>query len=164
MKRSLIAAGGLLLAGVVVAGGAGAAAGGRGDGARPGANARAIHVIEHAVDDTITHSGGGGDAVGDILTFHNRVFDRTDTTQVGTDNGFCIRTVFTADTSTWECTWTTTLANGSLTVQGPFFETPLADSTLAITGGTGSFRRARGQMLLHALNPTEFAFAFHVVR
>jgi len=44
MKRSLMASGGLLLVGVVVAGGSAAAAGGgRGDGARAGANARAIH-------------------------------------------------------------------------------------------------------------------------
>src|SRR3954471_17246416 len=57
MKRSLMSAGGLLLVGVVVAGSAAATARGeRGDGARPGANARAIHVIEHAVGDTITHN------------------------------------------------------------------------------------------------------------
>src|SRR5258708_26089445 len=53
-----------------------------------------IHVIEHAVTDfspqecqTCTLS------LGDILAFHNPVFDATDAQQVGMDNGQCTRTV-----------------------------------------------------------------------
>ena len=50
----------------------------------------------------------------------------------------------------WECSWTTTLAGGSLVVEGPFYDTK--DSVLAITGGTGKWMGAHGQMVLHARN------------
>lgn len=37
------------------------------------------------------------------------------------------------------------------------------DTNLAITGGTGDYRRARGEMHLHArYSGTEFDFVFHV--
>ena len=53
---------------------------------------------------------------------------------------------------------------GQITVQGPFYDDG-SDSTLAITGGTGAYRNARGSMELHWRNPegTEFDFVFHVI-
>ena len=73
----------------------------------------------------------------------------------------CIRTVVG---KAGECSWTTTFANGSLVVQGPFYDH--ADSVLAITGGIGIWSRARGQMLQHARNAdgTAFGFTFQVSR
>ena len=64
----------------------------------------------------------------------------------------------------WECSWTTFLHKGQITVQGPFYDDG-SDSTLAITGGTGAYRNARGSMELHWRNPegTEFDFVFHVI-
>jgi hypothetical protein len=49
-------------------------------------------------------------------------------------------------------------------VQGPFFDRHA--SVLAITGGTGIWRQARGQMVLHARNAagTSFDFRYHVTR
>ena len=44
----------------------------------------------------------------------------------------------------WECSWTTFLSKGQITVQGPFLDA--GDSVLAITGGTGKYRNARGEM------------------
>ncbi len=63
----------------------------------------------------------------------------------------------------WECRWVTTLEVGSLTVEGPFFDA--SPSVLAITGGTGEFRGARGSMRLVAHNDaaTEFDFIFRVL-
>ena len=60
----------------------------------------------------------------------------------------------------WECFWTLALEKGQLTVEGPFYDT--SDSTLAITGGTGKYAEARGQMRLHSRNPagTEYDFTF----
>ena len=54
---------------------------------------KTITVIEHATTDTTTDTGATGDSVGDILTFANDVFDAADQTKVGTDNGYCLRTV-----------------------------------------------------------------------
>jgi len=119
---------------------------------------KTITVIEHATTDTTTDTGVNGDTVGDILTFANEVFDATDATKVGTDNGYCLRTVAGA---AYECNWTTFLDGGQITVEGPFFDAK--DSTLAITGGTGRFRGARGEMELHSReNGAKFAFVFHL--
>ena len=120
---------------------------------------RTIAVVEHATTDAVTN-GQAGDDVGNILTFANPVFDSADTQQVGTDQGSCIRLVVG---ESWECSWTTFLPNGQITVQGPFYDT--RDSVLAITGGTGAYRNARGEMELKFHNPagTKIDFIFHVI-
>ena len=118
-----------------------------------------IHVIEHATTDEVTN-GSSSDSAGNVLTFANDVFDAADTSKVGSDQGYCIRIVVG---KTWECNWTTFLAGGQLTVEGPFSDT--GDTTLAITGGTGKFRNARGWMELAYHNPagTKFDFVFHLI-
>ena len=118
-----------------------------------------LTLIEHADSDAVTDTGANGDSVGDILTFNNEVFE--DGKSAGRDNGWCLRTVVG---KTWECTWTTMLADGNLTVQGPFNDA--GDSTLVVTGGTGNFAGAYGDMLLHARNDqgTEYDFVFHLQR
>ena len=119
---------------------------------------KTITVIEHATTDTTTDTGAQGDSVGDILTFANEVFDAADAKKVGTDNGYCLRTVAGA---AYECNWTTFLDGGQITVEGQFFDAK--DSTLAITGGTGRFRGARGEMELRSReNGAKFAFVFHL--
>jgi len=124
-----------------------------------GGDKSSFTVVEHATSDTVTDTGAAGDSVGDILTFANSVYDASNGTQAGSDNGECVRTVVG---KAWECWWTTFLAGGQITVEGPFYDT--GDSNLAITGGTGDYSRARGWMKLHARNAqgTEYDFAFHV--
>jgi allene oxide cyclase len=123
-----------------------------------GPGGKVITVIEHATSDTTTDTGATGDSVGDVLTFANDVFDGSNANKVGTDQGYCLRVV--AGTS-YECTWTTFLPGGQIVVAGPFYDAK--DSTLAITGGTGRYRDARGSMELHARSGgTEFAFVFHI--
>ena len=116
-----------------------------------------IHVIEHATSDTVVDNAPAGDSVGDTLGFGNSVYDASDATVVGSDGGQCVRTV---PGTSWECIWTTSLKNGQITVEGPFLDA--GDSTLAITGGTGAYRKARGTMDLHARSATEFDFTFHL--
>jgi allene oxide cyclase len=120
---------------------------------------KTITVIEHATTDKTTDTGANGDSAGDILTFANDLFDKTDTHKVGTDQGYCIRTV---PGVSYECNWTNMLEGGSITVEGPFYDAK--DSVIAITGGTGRYRRARGTMKLHAReNGTKIDFVFHVL-
>ena len=118
-----------------------------------------IHLVEHADTDTITDIGAKEDSVGDILTFANPVFDAANAKQVATSQGFCVRT--TAGKS-WECWWTLTLPSGQLTVQGPFLDK--GDSVLAITGGTGKYATARGQMKLHSRDDkgSEYDFVYEI--
>jgi hypothetical protein len=118
-----------------------------------------IHVIEHAISDTVTDTGAAGDSSGDLLTFHNPIFDASDSTRVGRDQGDCIRIV---PGRSWECRFVTRLAGGSLTVEGPFFDTH--NSVLAVTGGTGVYRNARGAMTLKSrAGGTEFDLIFHLI-
>jgi hypothetical protein len=118
-------------------------------------------VVEHANTDTVVDNAPTGDSLGDTLAFGNPVFNRHNTARVGHDQGSCVRTEVGV---AWECSWTTILGGGSLTVEGPFYDA--ADSTLAIIGGTGRWSTARGQMLLHARNPqgTAYDFTFVVER
>ena len=102
-------------------------------------------MVERAVSDTLVDLGPTGDSLGDQLAFANPVYDRTNSNKVGRDQGSCVRTVVG---KAWQCSFTTWLAKGSLVVEGPFYDS--RDSVLAITGGTGSYSRARGVMHLHA--------------
>ncbi len=62
----------------------------------------------------------------------------------------------------YECFWILFLADGQITIEGPFCDS--GDSTLAITGGTGKYAGARGEMKLHARNTkqTEYDFIYLV--
>jgi hypothetical protein len=119
-----------------------------------------ITIVERADTDVVTDLGEEGDSVGDVLTFANAVYDETNTTQVGTDNGYCLRTVVGA---AWECSWTLLLDDGSIVVAGPFND--VGDSVLAITGGTGAYANARGSMTLRFRDEAgaEFNFIYELV-
>lgn len=123
-----------------------------------GEHGGAIHVVEHATTDAVTN-GSATDAAGNVLTFANDVFDRADKVKVGTDQGYCVRIVVG---KTWECNFTTILSTGQITVEGPFSDT--GNTVLAITGGTGKYRNARGWMELnyHDAAGTKFDFVFHL--
>ncbi|MEV7392762.1 allene oxide cyclase family protein [Streptomyces sp. NPDC091215] len=113
-----------------------------------------LTVVEHADTDTVVDLGPRGDSLGDTLAFGNPVYS-TSGARIGSDQGSCVRTKVGA---AWECSWTTTLNGGSLVVQGPFYDD--ADSTLSITGGTGRWSGAHGQMHLHALDAEGSAYRF----
>src|SRR5262249_6792489 len=123
---------------------------------RPAA-AETLKLVERATSDTVTDLGAKGDSAGDILTFANEVYDKSNTKKVGSDNGWCART---AVGKAWECIWTLTLDHGQIPVEGPSYDT--ADSVLAVTGGTGEYADARGSMALHARNDkgTEYDFVY----
>jgi len=112
-------------------------------------------MTEHATTDTVTDTGASGDSAGDVLTFANEVFDAEDRNRVGSNQGMCVRTV---PGKAWECFWTLSLASGQITVEGPFYDT--GDSVLAITGGTGAFGNAQGDMLLSPIGTEGKAFRF----
>jgi allene oxide cyclase len=115
-------------------------------------------LTEHATTDATTDTGAAGDSAGDVLTFANAIYDAKDAKQVGSDQGYCVRVIAG---KSYECAWTNSLHGGQIVVSGPFFDAK--DSTLAITGGTGVYRSARGTMSLHALHGgKEYAFAFHI--
>jgi allene oxide cyclase len=129
----------------------------------PATAATTLTVIEHAESDHVTDVGKTGLGPGDLLTFHNPIYDSTDTTQVGTDQGVCTRiTKFLSNQKgSWECEWTTFLESGasSITVETPYYDTGLG--TGAITGGTGTYVGASGSLDL-SCSETECTFKFNL--
>ncbi len=125
-----------------------------------GPNIERIDAIEHATTDTVVDLTANGDSTGDLLTFHNEVFGSDNQTVIGTSHGDCVRIEVGVS---WECRWVTTFEVGSITVEGPFFDA--SPSVLAITGGTGEFRGARGSMRLIARDAlgAEYDFVFRVL-
>ena len=118
-----------------------------------------VRVVERATTDVVTDLGKKGDSAGDILTFANAVYNASNTKKLGTDQGYCVRTVVGKAS---ECFWTIFLTRGQVTVAGPFYDA--GPSKLAITGGTGAYRNARGWMDLRSRNDkgTEYDFVYHV--
>ena len=125
-----------------------------------GPNVTRMVVVERATTDTVVDLTTNGDSTGDLLTFHNELFDESNDDAVGTNQGECVRIEVGVS---WECRWINFLEDGSITVEGPFFDA--GPSALAITGGTGAYRGARGSMRLVARNDagTEFDFIFRIV-
>src|SRR5688572_23201989 len=116
-----------------------------------------LHLVERATTDAVTDLGAKGDSVGDLINFENEIFDSRNEQKLGTDQGYCLRV---AAGKSWECSWTLFVDGGQLTVQGSFFDK--GDSVLAITGGTGKYAAASGQMKLHPRNDkgTEYDFVY----
>ncbi len=118
--------------------------------------AATLHVVERAeTDATHVHGGTAADNAGDILTFANPVFDAANRTRIGSDQGYCVRVVVG---KAYECHFTVVLGAGQIAVDGPFYDD--ADSRMAVTGGTGAYAGARGEMGLHARDAHQAAFDF----
>ena len=121
-----------------------------------------LHVIEHATNETTTHvtANAKSDSVGDLLTFANPVFDSDNKTQIGSDHGYCVRVLVG---KSWECFWTLLLRDGAITIEGPFYDS--GDSVMVITGGTGKYTGAKGQMKLHdrGSKPTSYDFIYELL-
>jgi hypothetical protein len=122
-------------------------------------HAEEMALVERATTDSVTDTGAKGDSAGDLLTFANEVYDKDNKTKLGGDSGWCIRTVVG---KSWECFWTLQLDKGSITVHGPFLDA--GDSVLAITGGTGAYAGAKGEMKLHARDSkgSEYDFVYNL--
>jgi allene oxide cyclase len=134
MRKKLV----LIVAGLIVVGAAMLVA-------STASAATTITVVEHATTDKVADVGKKGDSPGDLLTFHNKVYDGTDATVVGNDQGYCTR--ISPNQGSWECIYTTFLKDGSITVETPFYDAK--DSVGAITGGTGAYASASGTIDLH---------------
>jgi hypothetical protein len=123
--------------------------------ALPVSAAERLAVVERATTDTTVDLGAKGDSVGDLLTFANPIYDAANKTQLGTDQGYCVRVVVG---KSWECFWTLILAGGQITVEGPFSDS--GDSTMVVTGGTGKYAGAKGSMKLHPRDAKATSYDF----
>ena len=105
-----------------------------------GSSCHRVHVIEHPVTYQASNHmpGAPGDSPGDQLPFANPIFNADNTKQVGSDEGnWCARQHHPR-----ECMWMHFSAQ-QITVEGAVRD-QFATTVLAITGGTGAYRNARG--------------------
>ena len=123
-------------------------------------NPMTIRVVERPITDKVIDTGKAGDSSGDLLTFHNRLFDSENEHRVGRDQGDCIR--ISPKHGTWECRFVNWVEGGSIAVEGPFYDAK-RDSTFAVTGGTGLFQNARGTLRLHTRADGNFLFTIEVI-
>lgn len=105
--------------------------------------------------------GATGESVGDRFVFSDDLYTRKGGDKVGIDGGECIvvRLDTAARSATVQCAVTASLDDrGQITVQGlvTFSESEAgATFTLPITGGSGDFRGASGEITVEELSDTE---------
>jgi hypothetical protein len=84
--------------------------------------------------------GDAGEGPGDYFLFESRLMSQDGSKQVGRDSGRCMIAV-----RTFTCDATASIfGKGKIVVSGTLFGE--ADSRIAITGGTGAFKDAAGQL------------------
>ena len=113
---------------------------------------RTIRLVEanKELQPTFVDTGKPGPSVGDIVVARDEVL-REDGSPAGTFRQVCtlVDLVGGPFTSTFECTGSITLKDGTITMEGPFV--PAApESAAAITGGTGAYKTARGEIVVRA--------------
>jgi hypothetical protein len=113
------------------------------------AGATRLVVIGRDADFTVVDNAPAGDSPGDQILFTDDLFDPSGR-RIGRDEARCT-IMFRGDVV---CDATFILAGrGQLTIEG-------VNLTFAVTGGTGEFKKARGQMHEAFLPSGEFRFAF----
>jgi allene oxide cyclase len=109
----------------------------------------------------------GFGTVGDYIVISgDPVYNPTRTTQVGVARGDCLFVESSATAQTLECDVTFDLARGLITVEGPItFSEEDFDPVqeLAITGGTGAYRTARGELKIDLSDEEGFLFRFLLI-
>jgi hypothetical protein len=116
---------------------------------------KVFHLFERGAGDlAFIDNGAPGPSIGDRLVFSNPIFD-TNNQQVGRDGADCL--IVRIDPNETpdrqqivQCTISLQLADGQITVQG------LAQGTenyFAVTGGTGAYRKARGEVFARDIVP-----------
>ena len=116
---------------------------------------KVLHFFERGEGDlAFIDTGTPGPSIGDRLVFSNPIFD-TDGNRIGRDGADCV--IVRIDPSEpparqqiVQCAISVQLPDGQITVQG------LAQGTenyFAVTGGTGAYREARGEVLARDITP-----------
>jgi hypothetical protein len=106
--------------------------------------------------------GAPGRSIGDQFIFRGTLFPTGDPDRsIGSFSEVCVIT--DVERNAGQCSLTAVLTGGQLTVQGEQEGIPTPTSvTNAITGGTGEFLNAQGQMTLEVLTAATWAITFQV--
>jgi Dirigent-like protein len=116
----------------------------------------AITTSDHFVDNPPAQGENAPPSPGDIVTFTDKLLSHG--RQIGRDQGAFIAT----GGANVEGTVTAFLPKGHIAVADGFdFEKKL--QSLAIAGGTGAYRKARGQVLVQQVSDTKMLLTFKII-
>jgi hypothetical protein len=117
------------------------------------AQAKRIHVTAQVVQQTFT-GDIGNPQLGDQLITSVVLFDEHNT-QIGTGTGACTVVSVPPLATRLQCLLSSVFAGGQITFGGvaPLPEVGV-EATFGIFGGTGDFRKARGEATLAVITPT----------
>jgi hypothetical protein len=157
MRRTI---GVIALALVLVGGSFTAASAATANGASDNGRSSTLHLIARTVDSADLDLGKQGPSLGDQFIFTDDVFQNGK--RVGEDHGTCTITRITgtgpSTVITTPCLVTLVLPRGQVTVQGAATFTeqgPTGPFTVAVTGGTGSYKTARGEVGVRQISNTD---------
>jgi hypothetical protein len=112
-----------------------------------------IHVHTRQVHQSLIDNDPKGFGVDDVVIFSNDLYDEQGA-KIGKDGGTCtVVRVTQAGAATMQCIGTNVLPDGQIAVQG--LAAPGEPFELSITGGTGRYSTARGQVVGHNTSDTE---------
>lgn len=126
--------------------------------------AQTIRVLQRVDKLTFIDLGEPGEATGDFLVVDRNLVNPITEARLGRTRGTCFNvsgSLVTAD-FVLECNLTHTLPGGTLVTAGLFTSADVPVPQ-AITGGTGRFRNARGQMTGEFQPSGELLLSFHVL-
>jgi hypothetical protein len=115
-----------------------------------------LRLVARSVKEVELDLGAKGFSVGDRVAFSDNLF--REGKRVGTDGGDCAVVRLAGNAATFHCVITLELPKGQITSQGlfTFREPPTGQSfPFAITGGTGSYRTAQGEIVVSDLEDTD---------
>ena len=125
-----------------------------------------LQLVAKEVDSTYVDLGEEGFSLGDQFVFTNDLMSGD--TKVGEDGGACTVVRLTDAGATVQCNGTNSLPGGQIAVQGvvtygeedaEFKQDPYP---LAIIGGTGRYRSARGEVVVQEVSSEEFHLTFRI--
>jgi hypothetical protein len=102
-----------------------------------------------------------GDSTGNQFVISGPLFRAGTQHRIGSIRGFCV--VTTKVFGIGQCDFTAQFSAGSVTVSGPLNFTPGKTDVLAVTGGTGHFRNARGQVVAQNTGRTSEGLTFELI-
>ena len=138
-----------------------------GEGGNGNGDVRFLQLTTRTLQEANVDAPPDGDSVGDRFVFSDTVF--REGKEVGTDGGECVLVQFkpgsdheAPEAVIGQCFATVSLPEGQITAQGLIDFASDGPATLAVTGGTGEFHNARGEVEVKDESATESRLLFHL--
>jgi hypothetical protein len=118
---------------------------------------KSIRVVEISTEQQFVDTGPQGFSLGDEFVFSSKLMK--DDKQVGHDGGVCTAT--STKPQEFQCQATAWLDAGQITVQG-LISGEQQKFTLPVTGGSGAYTGAEGELHINELSDTKSILTFHL--